>query len=82
MVRLKRDSMEKLLRYINKLTLSEREAFEGRGISISYIRKAKSAEQRLSAEYCIAIEKATNREITCEEIRPDIDWNYIRRKEA
>lgn len=80
---LKREFMENLLRYINKLNLNERRKFEIEGgISIGYIRKAASTEQRLGAEYCIAIEKATNREVTCEEIRPDIDWKYIREKES
>lgn len=75
--------MEKLLRYINKLGRKERSQFEqSGGVSISYIRKASSTGQRLGAEYCIAIEKATNREVTCEEIRPDIDWEYIRKGEV
>ncbi len=71
--------MEKLLSYINRLDLKQRKSFEEHGgVSIRYIRKASSTGQRLSAEYCIAIEKATDREIKCEEIRPDIDWKYIR----
>lgn len=75
--------MESILSYINKLTPEERRVFEEvGGISISYIRKAASTGQRLGAEYCIAIEKATNREVICEEIRPDIDWKYIREKES
>lgn len=28
--------------------------------------------------YCIPIEKETNGEILCEEMRPDLDWAYLR----
>ncbi len=30
------------------------------------------------AEYCPAIERATGRAVTCEELRPDVDWAYLR----
>ena len=30
------------------------------------------------AEYCPAIEKATDAAVTCEALRPDVDWNYVR----
>ncbi|MDT4679101.1 transcriptional regulator, partial [Escherichia coli] len=29
-------------------------------------------------ERCPAIEKATGGAVTCEELRPDIDWAYLR----
>lgn len=30
------------------------------------------------AEYCPAIERATGSLITCEQLRPDVDWAYLR----
>ena len=33
---------------------------------------------RVPAEYCPRIEKATGRMVTCEELRPDVDWEFIR----
>lgn len=30
---------------------------------------------------CLAIEKATQGKITAEQLRPDVNWNYIRKKE-
>jgi DNA-binding transcriptional regulator YdaS (Cro superfamily) len=29
-------------------------------------------------ERCIEIEKATERQVRCEELRPDLDWAYLR----
>lgn len=33
---------------------------------------------RVPAEYCPAIERATQGQVTCEELRPDVDWGYLR----
>lgn len=33
---------------------------------------------RVPAEHCPTIERATGGEVTCEELRPDIDWAYLR----
>ena len=33
----------------------------------------------LTAERAIEIEKATQGAVTCEELRPDVDWAYLRR---
>lgn len=33
---------------------------------------------RVPAEYCPAIEKATNGTVRCEDLRPDVDWGYLR----
>ena len=30
------------------------------------------------ADHCPAIERATAGAVTCEELRPDIDWGYLR----
>lgn len=36
------------------------------------------ARMRTPAEHCPAIERATRRAVRCEELRPDIDWGYLR----
>lgn len=28
--------------------------------------------------HCVAIEKATNGAVRCEDLRPDVDWAYLR----
>lgn len=33
---------------------------------------------RVPAEYCPEIEKATNGAVRCEDLRPDMDWAYLR----
>ena len=33
---------------------------------------------RIPAERCIQIEKITGGKVTCEEMRPDIDWAVVR----
>nr|DAO04373.1 MAG TPA: Putative antitoxin of bacterial toxin-antitoxin system, YdaS/YdaT [Bacteriophage sp.]DAO05716.1 MAG TPA: Putative antitoxin of bacterial toxin-antitoxin system, YdaS/YdaT [Bacteriophage sp.] len=33
---------------------------------------------QVSAERCIEIEKLTSGEVTCEELRPDVDWAVLR----
>lgn len=33
---------------------------------------------RVPAEYCPAIERYTAGAVTCEQLRPSVDWTYIR----
>lgn len=35
-------------------------------------------ERRIPAEHCPSIERATKGAVRCEEMRPDVDWAYIR----
>ena len=30
------------------------------------------------AEYCPSIERATNGAVRCEDLRPDVDWQFLR----
>lgn len=36
------------------------------------------ARGRIPAEHCPSIEKATNGAVRCEDLRPDVDWAYLR----
>jgi DNA-binding transcriptional regulator YdaS (Cro superfamily) len=40
----------------------------------------KSGARPVPAERCPSIEKATGGIVRCEEMRPDIDWAYIRQQ--
>jgi DNA-binding transcriptional regulator YdaS (Cro superfamily) len=33
---------------------------------------------RVPAEYCPRIERATNGAVRCEDLRPDVDWGFLR----
>jgi DNA-binding transcriptional regulator YdaS (Cro superfamily) len=36
------------------------------------------ARKSLPAEHCPAIERATNGQVRCEDLRPDVDWAVLR----
>ncbi len=48
------------------------------GISSSYLSQLASGAAPISIERSIEIEKATLGAVRCEELRPDIDWAYLR----
>lgn len=52
----------------------------GRAIGVTPVLISQWANGRrpIPAERCPAIEKATSGEVTCEELRPDVDWAYLR----
>lgn len=35
-------------------------------------------KSRVPAEFCPAIERETKGAVTCEDLRPDVDWAYLR----
>jgi DNA-binding transcriptional regulator YdaS (Cro superfamily) len=71
--------MEKLLKFINRLDKFARLDFcTGCGTSERYLRKAISIQQRLGADLCINIERESRAEVVCEDLRPDVDWAYLR----
>lgn len=71
--------MEKLRDYLNGMSLPAQTAFAGRcGTTIGYLRKAISARAKLDGRTCIAIERESGGSVTCEDIRPDADWGYLR----
>ena len=71
--------MDKLRAYINSLSPQEQQGFAERcGTSIGYLRKALSVKPNLSESLCINIERESSGAVTCEELRPDVDWAYLR----
>ncbi len=63
---------------------------EGRGASAALARKInvppvlisqwKNGVQRVPADKCLMLESATDGQVKCEELRPDIPWFVIRGK--
>lgn len=75
--------MDKLLAYLNELTKEQRATFVSLcGTSEGYLRKAISAGQRLGSDLCIPIERESNGIVTCEQLRPDVDWAFLRNKKT
>lgn len=71
--------MDTLKTYLNNLAPLEQQGFAARcGTSIGYLRKAISADQRIGESLCINIERESSGAVTCEELRPDVDWAYLR----
>lgn len=48
------------------------------GISPVVISQWKTCARPIPSEHCIEIERATEGVVRCEDLRPDIDWGYLR----
>lgn len=71
--------MEKLLAYLKSLSIEKREAFAVRsGTTLGYLRKAASVGQKFSEGLCLRISVESAGAVTPEDLRPDVDWEYLR----
>ena len=50
----------------------------GVGSTVAYIRHLAAGRKRCGESLAIEIEKFTSGDIRCEDLRPDIDWAYLR----
>lgn len=48
------------------------------GIGYDYLYQVLTGRKKGTAELCIQIEKATSGVVRCEDLRPDVDWAYLR----
>ena len=48
------------------------------GVSDVIVSQWKTGVRQVAAERCPAIERATGGEVRCEDLRPDVDWAYLR----
>jgi DNA-binding transcriptional regulator YdaS (Cro superfamily) len=75
--------MKKLQTYLNGLAPPEQAEFARRsGTTIGYLRKAISKGQRIGEGICINLERESGRAVTCEDIREDVDWAFLRNSGA
>lgn len=71
--------MKKLKSYLKNLPALERELLaKSCGTSYGHLRNIGYGCRKPNAGLCIQIERETGGEIRCEELRPDIDWGWIR----
>ncbi|EMO9020184.1 TPA: transcriptional regulator [Raoultella ornithinolytica] len=48
------------------------------GVTSPTVNQWTKGTRQIPAKRCLGIEKATGGTVTCEELRPDIDWAYLR----
>ena len=71
--------MDELRTYLNDLPPVDQANFAKRcGTSIGYLRKAVYTDARIGESIVIAIERESRGAVRCEQLRPDVDWQYIR----
>lgn len=71
--------MKKLLVYLNGLEPTLQAQYATRcGTTVGYLRKAISKGQKLGESLCINLERESGAIVTCEDVRPDVDWAYLR----
>ncbi|HIH5083937.1 helix-turn-helix domain-containing protein [Klebsiella grimontii] len=48
------------------------------GVSSPTVNQWTTGIRQIPAERCPEIEKVTGGSVTCEELRPDVEWRYLR----
>lgn len=48
------------------------------GIGAANVYQWETGRRPVPPEHCPVIERVTGRLVTCEEMRPDVDWAYLR----
>ena len=65
--------------YFKALTKAERDAFAAVvGTSVAYLWQIAYKQRRCAESLAIEIEKASTGAVRVEDLRPDVDWAYIR----
>jgi DNA-binding transcriptional regulator YdaS (Cro superfamily) len=67
--------------YLKRLTIKQRMTFAERcGTTGNHLRNISYQQKRASVPLCIALERETGGEVRCEELRPDIDWQFLQQR--
>lgn len=71
--------MDAFHNYLKSLTKPERESLAGAaGTSLAYLWQIAYKQRRCNESMAIEIEKASKRAVRVEDLRPDVDWAYVR----
>lgn len=57
---------------------SNKELAQAVGVSQVIVSQWKTGARQVPAERCPDIERATTGQVRCEDLRPDVDWAYLR----
>lgn len=69
--------------YIKLLDKHTLESFAARcGTSVGQLKQVSYGNRRPGAALAISIERESLRSVVCEDMRPDIDWAYLRNSET
>lgn len=72
-----------LIDYINSIPEEDREAFAKRcGTSLGYLRQVAYGNRRCRESLAINVERESVRKVLCEELRPDVDWAFLRSSDS
>lgn len=64
---------------MNEITVDRRREIAAKsGIGDAYLYQILTGRKVATPQLCITLERESRREITCEQLRPDIDWAYLR----
>lgn len=69
--------MESSINVAIKIVGSQKDLADAIGVSAKTVW-AWINRKSIPAEHCPAIERATNGAVRCEDLRPDVDWAYLR----
>lgn len=71
----------KLIDYINSLAQTEREDFaEKCNTTIDYLRQVAYGNRKCREALAILIDRESGGAVKFDELRPDVDWGYVRGK--
>jgi DNA-binding transcriptional regulator YdaS (Cro superfamily) len=73
----------KLKPFLFAMPMGLRVAFAERcGTTYGHIRNVSYGQKACAPELAINIERESGGAVRCEELRPDVDWAYLRRSRA
>ena len=64
--------------YLSQEKITQAQLGEMLGVSQGAVGQWTLPGRRIPAEHCPSIERISKRQVTCEEMRPDVDWAYLR----
>ncbi len=71
--------METLRAFLKSLSPAERTKFARRcGTTVGYLRKATYVRSKIGGDLAVAIDRESCGAVRLEDLRPDIDWTYVR----
>ena len=71
--------MENFITYLKRMTEEQRHAFAQKcGTSFGHLRNISYGQKTCAEKLAIDIERESFGAVRCEELRPDVDWAYLR----